>query len=219
MTMTQSPAIKQLFNRYADEFDSIYGDSRNAFQRWIDNRFRQSMRIRFEKTIACCRPIEGKTVLDVGCGPGHYSVLLASQGAAKVLGVDVAPRMVELARTYAKQKGVEGRCQFLETDIMQYHPETPFDYTIVMGIMDYISEPESFIRHLMALTRSMICLSFPDDAGFLAWQRRLRYRWDSGCELSLYAEDRLRSLLESIAPKRYTLEHISRDYFVKITVE
>jgi SAM-dependent methyltransferase len=42
---------------------------------------------------------EGLDVLDVGCGTGIASRLIAQRGA-KVLGVEVAPRMAEIARTY-----------------------------------------------------------------------------------------------------------------------
>lgn len=38
----------------------------------------------------------GKTVLDYGCGAGENSVLIASHGAAKVVGIDISPELVEL---------------------------------------------------------------------------------------------------------------------------
>jgi SAM-dependent methyltransferase len=41
----------------------------------------------------------GLEVLDVGCGTGIASRLMAERGA-KVLGVDIAPRMAEIARSY-----------------------------------------------------------------------------------------------------------------------
>ena len=39
----------------------------------------------------------GKTVLDYGCGLGDNTVLLASRGA-KVIGVDISPELIELAK-------------------------------------------------------------------------------------------------------------------------
>jgi 2-polyprenyl-3-methyl-5-hydroxy-6-metoxy-1,4-benzoquinol methylase len=42
---------------------------------------------------------EGLDVLDVGCGSGIASRLMAQRGA-KVLGVEVAPRMAEIARSH-----------------------------------------------------------------------------------------------------------------------
>ena len=41
--------------------------------------------------------VRGKTVLDYGCGAGENTVLAASRGA-KVIGVDISPELIELAR-------------------------------------------------------------------------------------------------------------------------
>ncbi|MFE9425267.1 class I SAM-dependent methyltransferase [Kitasatospora sp. NPDC006697] len=40
----------------------------------------------------------GAAVADLGCGPGHVAGFLAGLGAARVVGVDLSPAMVELAR-------------------------------------------------------------------------------------------------------------------------
>lgn len=208
--------IQQLFDDYAEGFNSIYGDSHNRFQRWIDRRFRQSMRLRFERTVASCQPLEEKRILDVGCGPGQYSVFLAQHGAREIAGIDIAPRMIELARKLAREKGVPDRCTFLECDFMNYGGTELFDYTIVMGVMDYILEPKPFLQRLMSLTRDHILLSFPNDRGILARQRRWRYKWFSGCILNMYSQEKLVSLLEEIASHRYSIEPIARDYFVTI---
>ncbi|MEU5000500.1 class I SAM-dependent methyltransferase [Streptomyces sp. NPDC021622] len=42
--------------------------------------------------------VENRRVLDVACGYGHNSRLLAQAGAQKVVGVDISPQMVHLAR-------------------------------------------------------------------------------------------------------------------------
>ena len=38
--------------------------------------------------------LQGKTVLDVGCGTGEVSIAAARAGAARVIGLDIAPRMI-----------------------------------------------------------------------------------------------------------------------------
>ncbi len=42
--------------------------------------------------------VEGKRVLDLGCGAGQLSHFLAERGAREVVGVDISERMLELAR-------------------------------------------------------------------------------------------------------------------------
>src|SRR5829696_6789204 len=40
--------------------------------------------------------VRGQTVLDYGCGAGENSVLIAANGAKRVIGIDISPELVEL---------------------------------------------------------------------------------------------------------------------------
>ena len=73
----QENKTASFFDRYSIDFNAIYGSGTGPFQRLINKWFRQTMLIRFQKTIVACNPLEGKTILDVGCGPGIYSITLA----------------------------------------------------------------------------------------------------------------------------------------------
>ena len=42
--------------------------------------------------------LAGKAVVDVACGEGFYARILRQRGAAKVTGLDLSPKMIELAR-------------------------------------------------------------------------------------------------------------------------
>jgi toxoflavin synthase len=42
--------------------------------------------------------LAGKAVVDVACGEGFYTRILRKRGAAKVTGLDLSPKMIELAR-------------------------------------------------------------------------------------------------------------------------
>ena len=48
--------------------------------------------------LALLGDLSGQSVIDLGCGEGHYSRLLKQLGAAQVLGVDLSSDMIELAR-------------------------------------------------------------------------------------------------------------------------
>jgi 2-polyprenyl-3-methyl-5-hydroxy-6-metoxy-1,4-benzoquinol methylase len=48
----------------------------------------------------------GKKLLDVGCGTGHWSAYFARRGF-DVTGVDIAPDMIEVARTLARNEGLD----------------------------------------------------------------------------------------------------------------
>ncbi|MFB0543866.1 MAG: cyclopropane-fatty-acyl-phospholipid synthase family protein [Candidatus Bathyarchaeia archaeon] len=60
-------------------------------------------------------PAGGK-VLDLCCGIGRHSLLLAGRGY-RVFGVDLSPVLISRARELAKTKGIEDRVEFLLGDM------------------------------------------------------------------------------------------------------
>src|SRR3954447_1941049 len=125
------------FHQYAGDFDAIYSNHTGLVNGIVNNVFRKSMKLRFMDAVESCSPIEGKTVLDVGCGPGHYSITLAKRGAQRAVGIDFAHGMLNIARQHAEQAGVGGRCEFKVADFNTFSSQDAFDYVIVMGFMDY----------------------------------------------------------------------------------
>jgi 2-polyprenyl-3-methyl-5-hydroxy-6-metoxy-1,4-benzoquinol methylase len=169
--------------------------------------------VRYERTLAGCRPIEGCSVIDIGCGSGHYSVALARAGAARVLGLDFAPGMLQIACRAAQAAGVAQRCTFVSGDFLTYPIAEKFDYAVVMGFMDYVADPRAVIDRVLAITRRRAFFSFPKAGGPLAWQRQLRYR--SRCDLYLYTEPQIRGLLAA-SGAAFSIESIGRDFFVTV---
>lgn len=214
--MSATSRTSQFFDSYAHDFNAIYGNSNTFMNRLINRHFRASMRLRYEKSIAGCFPIEGKSVLDIGCGPGHYSVALAKNGAAEVFGIDFADEMIAIADQNAKSAGVDGRCKFARFDFLSDSLDKKYDYTIVMGFMDYMADPQKTVDKVLSVTKGKAFFSFPTDGGILAWQRKLRYK--KRCPLYLYSLPQLRQLFSKIAPDRVRIERIARDYFVTVTI-
>lgn len=204
------------FDAYAKDFNAIYGNENTLVNGVVNKLFRKSMVLRYEKSLAGCQPIQGKSVIDIGCGPGHYAVALAAQGASRVLGVDFAAGMIDIARQRAERAGVTDRCTFMLGDFLAVSGDEKFDYAIVMGFMDYIEDAGALMRRVLGVCRGKAFFSFPADGGPLAWQRRLRYR--SRCALYMYTEPQIRSLVSALGVKSSSIEPVSRDFFVTLTV-
>jgi 2-polyprenyl-3-methyl-5-hydroxy-6-metoxy-1,4-benzoquinol methylase len=212
--MSKARSAEQFFEDYARDFDAIYGRDRGTIGRALDAVLRRSMRLRFERTLLGCRPIEGKTVLDVGCGPGHYGVALAREGAARVVMLDPANEMLSLARDRARAAGVVERCEFVHGGFDDFRPREEFDYCVLMGLMDYMPDPRAIVRHAIELTRRTAFFSFPKRSGPLAMIRRYRYRKRTA--LYMYGRQQLRDIFASEALGHFTLVRLARDYFVTV---
>ncbi|HVZ94158.1 MAG TPA: class I SAM-dependent methyltransferase [Phycisphaerales bacterium] len=206
-------SVSEFFHSYAEGFDAIYGNKNTIVNRVVNKYLRSSMRLRFEKSIAACNPIEGRSVLDVGTGPGHYAITLARRGAGRVLGLDFAEGMLNVARQHAQEAGVADKCEFRMGDFIKAELNETFDYVILMGFMDYMSDPAMVIDRALSLAKVRVMFSFPRAEGLLAWQRQLRYK--SRCDLFQYSRGRLEELFSKYG-KRVHIEPISRDYFVTV---
>jgi 2-polyprenyl-3-methyl-5-hydroxy-6-metoxy-1,4-benzoquinol methylase len=202
------------FRQYANDFDAIYGNQNGLINSVINRLFRKSMRLRFEKSIEGCNPIEGKSVLDIGCGPGHYSITLDQRGAVRVVGIDFAEGMLQLATEHAAKVGIGEICKFVVADFYTYPPQELFDYVIVMGFMDYMPDPEKVVAKVLSLTRDKAFFSFPVAGGILGWQRAMRYK--KRCDLFLYTEEQLKQIFSHSPEATATIEPASRDYFVTL---
>jgi 2-polyprenyl-3-methyl-5-hydroxy-6-metoxy-1,4-benzoquinol methylase len=205
--------VAQFFDSYAHDFDAIYGSRHTAINRVINTYFRKSMRLRYEKSIAGCDPIAGKSVLDIGCGPGHFSIALAQRGAARVVGIDFAEQMLSVARRHAEEKGVGDRCQWILGDFLTHSFHEQFDYAIICGVMDYIADASTMVDRVLSVVTGKAFFSFPVSDGLLAWQRKRRYK--KRCDLYLYSRPQLERLFAD-KPADVTIEQIARDYFVTV---
>ena len=209
--------VEQFFDNYAYSFDAIYGTNQSLINNLLNPILRKSMLMRFEKTLQYTQPMKNKTALDIGCGPGHYSIALAKNGAKNIVGIDFAGAMIKIAKDKAATSTVSDKCHFIVEDIFNYTPEEKFDYSIVMGVMDYISNPEEMIEKVMSLTREKAFFSFPNSKGLLALQRRIRYL--KRCPLYIYNKKQLTALFDKFSPHEYKIEKINRDYFVSICIK
>ncbi len=79
--------------------------------------------------------VEGKRVLDVACGEGHFTRMLRAAGAAKVVGVDISEEMIGLARKQEARTplGIDYRVE----DARRVVGETDFDLVVAAWLLVY----------------------------------------------------------------------------------
>lgn len=79
--------------------------------------------------------VAGLAVLDLGCGAGFYSRALAARGARRVVGVDVSPAMIALAR--AEPAGAGCAVEYRLGDVADLPALGPFDLAAAAYLLHY----------------------------------------------------------------------------------
>jgi tRNA (mo5U34)-methyltransferase len=85
--------------------------------------------------------LTGKTVLDIGCNAGFYSVEMAKRGAARVLGIDSDDRYLAQARLASDALGFTG-VEFRNLSVYDVaRLGERFDLVIFMGVLYHLRHP------------------------------------------------------------------------------
>ena len=211
-------AVTRFFDNYAETFHSIYQvEKRPVINVMLDKFTRSSMFRRFEVTYQYCQKTGAKTLLDVGCGPGHHDVMLAKGLGMNIMGIDVAPSMVDIAKKNTEEHGVGERCKFKVSDFMDTRPDTKYDVVLSLGVVEYIMDPGQFIQKMIECSKGAVIFSLPVKWHWLTPQRVLRYKIRN-CPLRFYSRSEILKLLQGLNVKKYEIEALNRDYLTIIKI-
>jgi tRNA (mo5U34)-methyltransferase len=84
--------------------------------------------------------LTGKTVLDIGCNAGFYSVEMKRRGAARVLGIDTDESYLAQARFVAEISGTP--IEFREMSVYEVGQlKEKFDLVLFMGVLYHLRHP------------------------------------------------------------------------------
>ena len=92
---------------------------------------------------------EGKTVLDVACGTGVLIPDYRKRKVASVTGIDISPKMAELAQAKFPQPEIRILCVDVETTDFG----EKFDCIVVYNAFPHFPEPERLIKTLSGLLK------------------------------------------------------------------
>jgi tRNA (mo5U34)-methyltransferase len=93
---------------------------------------------RFEKAIPI--DLRGKTVLDIGCNGGFYSLEMKRRGADRVLGIDFDDRYLAQARFAAASLGFD--IEFRKLSVYDVHKlNERFDVVLFLGVLYHLRHP------------------------------------------------------------------------------
>ena len=93
---------------------------------------------RFSKALP--QNLSGKTVLDVGCNGGFYSIKMKQRGASRVVGIDTDEKYLEQARFAAEVSRVD--IEFHNLSVYRVAElQERFDLVLFMGVLYHLRHP------------------------------------------------------------------------------
>lgn len=204
---------KHYWNSTVDNFQSIYTHRKSGLQNWLDKVFRSDMYERFSYTLSHAEPLTGRSVLDVGCGTGQYAIEFAKNGASRIVGIDIAPNMLETSRKNVQTAGVADRCEFFQSDLLEFNPETQFNVTIGIGLFDYIRDALPVLRKMREVTMDKVIISVPRSNTWRAPVRKLRLAM-KGCDVFFYSKSRILDQLKEAGFNKVDIDTVGKLYCI-----
>lgn len=95
----------------------------------------------------------GKSVADVGCGGGILSESMAKQGA-KVIGIDMAPASLQIARLHALETQTEIDYRKTTAEAFAKQHAGQFDLVTCMEMLEHVPDPSSIIQACCDMVKS-----------------------------------------------------------------
>ncbi|MCU4801029.1 class I SAM-dependent methyltransferase [Halobacteria archaeon HArc-gm2] len=176
----------------AEEYDSKRF-SRGG--RLIDSREKEAV-------LDAISPVEGKSVLEVACGTGRFTVMLAERGA-DIVGLDISGPMLQQGRTKAQAAGVDDHVEFMRGDAARLpFPDDHFDVVMAMRFFHLADTPASFLAELRRVSKEQVVFDT-----FNRFSTRSLYNWALPMGSRLYSRWEIDRLLDGANLELASDEH------------
>ncbi len=155
-----------------EEYEAWYQTARGS---WIAGR-------EFDLMTRLLNPSAGATLLDVGCGTGHFSRRFSAAGL-RVNGLDPDPAMLEHARRLG------GGVDYLRGTATELPlPDSAYDFVTGVTSLCFIADAPSALREMWRVARRAVLLGLLNRHSLLYYQKHSRgayrgARWDTPAEV------------------------------------
>ena len=121
----------------------------------------QTFQLHLERYQFASRFARSGLILDMACGVGYGSHLLAQRAEphTKIIAVDLASEALAIARAEYTASNIE----YHQADCMTFTWDAKFDAIVSLETFEHLDEPEKFLAHLLSLlvSRGVLVLSVP----------------------------------------------------------
>src|SRR6056297_2444858 len=144
-----------------------------------------------EAVLDAIGPVADKTVLEVACGTGRFTVMLAERDA-DITGLDISGPMLQQGREKAKAAGVDDHVEFMRGDAARLpFPDDHFDTVLAMRFFHLADTPAAFLAEMRRVAKDQV---FFDT--FNRFSTRSLYNWALPMGSRLYSRWEIDRLLD-----------------------
>ncbi len=145
--------------------------------------------------------LQGKTVLDVGCGSGEFLAELQEQGA-EVWGLDFDKTAVAAAQKYFNLRNIFTA----SVEEFSLRPDVPaFDIVTCFEVLQYAQDPRAFAQALKRIAKGTVFVSVPERERMLA----VFDHWDlPPNHLTRWNEESITRLFTSVGFRVAAIHHV-----------
>jgi len=99
---------------------------------------------------------EGMTVLDIGCGPGFFSIEMAKMvgNKGKVIAADLQEGMLNIIRKKIKGKKIEKIIQLHKCEINKIKVNKKIDFILAFYVVHEIPNKQNFFKKVKSILKS-----------------------------------------------------------------
>ncbi len=101
---------------------------------FVDSRVlipRPETELLVDVSLSTCKGIKNPKIVEIGCGSGVVSIMLAKLlPTAKITALDISKDTLEVSKINAKKHGVEGRIEFILSDLLNSVENSSFDLLV-----------------------------------------------------------------------------------------
>lgn len=127
--------------RKEEQFHDEWADSIDVDELMVDESFTAICAYENRYIVEQMGDVDGKRLLDVGCGAGEASVYFAKHGA-EVVATDISARMLDIVGQLAANHGVEVKTQKAEVEQMPF-ADNAFDLVYASNVLHHVNIPKA----------------------------------------------------------------------------
>ena len=164
--MTQISEKSIIHRQNAKEFIEDYWTKRAPGFKNLRREELQSEKMRQWQEEICCHLPAGKLlkILDIGCGAGFFSILLAAKGY-DVTGIDLTESMIEEAVALAAEEKSNARFQVMDAEKLDF-PDESFDVVVSRNVTWNLPHPgQAYAEWLRVLKTGGLLLNYDAEHG------------------------------------------------------